>query len=91
MGKRLGVDVSKIKFVNLAPSDALTALQKGDIDAMACWEPFITKAIQAGGKFLMSGTKSELPGAEGAVDWMSVHTTIQVTDDFLSENPNSYP
>ncbi|UUZ92015.1 ABC transporter substrate-binding protein [Paenibacillus sp. P25] len=59
MGKELGVDVNKIKYVNLAPSDAVVALQKGDIDAMACWEPFITKAIQGGGKFLFSGTKSE--------------------------------
>lgn len=89
MGKELGVDVSTIKFVNLAPSDAVVALEKGDIDAMAAWEPFITKGIQAGGKFLFSGTKSELPDKKGAVNWMSVHTTIQVTDDYLSKNPNT--
>lgn len=89
MSKELGVDMKKIKFVNLAPSDALTALQKGDIDAMACWEPFITKAIASGGKFLFSGTKSELPDKKGDVNWMSVHTTIQVTDDFLKKNPNT--
>ncbi|AFC27279.1 nitrate/sulfonate/bicarbonate ABC transporter substrate-binding protein [Paenibacillus mucilaginosus 3016] len=89
MGKELGVDVSKIKFVNLAPSDAVVALQNGDIDAMACWEPFITKATQAGGKFLFSGTKSELPEKKGDVNWMSVHTTMQVTDAYLQKNPNT--
>ncbi len=89
MGKELGVDVSKIKFVNLAPSDAVAALQNGSIDAMAAWEPFITKAIQGGGKFLFSGTKSELPDKKGDVNWMSVHTTIQVTDKYLQENPNT--
>ncbi|MFD0694648.1 ABC transporter substrate-binding protein [Paenibacillus sp. GCM10027628] len=89
MGKELGVDVSKIKYVNLAPSDAVVALQKGDIDAMACWEPFITKAIQGGGKFLFSGTKSELPDKKGNVNWMSVHTTIQVSDDYIKKNPNT--
>ncbi|WP_018751170.1 ABC transporter substrate-binding protein [Paenibacillus sanguinis] len=89
MGKELGVDVEKIKYVNLAPSDAVVALEKGNIDAMAAWEPFITKAIQSGGKFLFSGTKSELPDNPGDVDWMSVHTTIQATDDFLTENPNT--
>ena len=47
MAAELGVDAKKIKYVNLAPSDAIAALQKGDIDAMACWEPFITKAIKA--------------------------------------------
>ncbi|MDI3327518.1 MAG: ABC transporter substrate-binding protein [Alicyclobacillaceae bacterium] len=89
MGKELGVDTSKIKYVNLAPSDALTALQKGEIDAMACWEPFITKAIESGGHFLFSGTKSALPDKKGDVKWMSVHTTLQVTDDFLQKNPNT--
>jgi ABC-type nitrate/sulfonate/bicarbonate transport system substrate-binding protein len=89
MGKELGVDVSKIKFVNLAPSDAVAALQNGSIDAMAAWEPFITKAIQGGGKFLFSGTKSELPDKKGDVNWMSVHTTMQVTDKYLQENPNT--
>lgn len=89
MATELGVDATKIKYVNLAPSDAVVALEKGDIDAMAAWEPFITKAIQDGGKFLFSGTKSELPDKQGDVNWMSVHTTIQVSDDFIKENPNT--
>lgn len=89
MSKELGVDASKIKYVNLAPSDAVVALQKGDIDAMAAWEPFITKGIQAGGRFLFSGTKSELPEKKGDVNWMSVHTTLQVTDAFFADNPNT--
>lgn len=89
MATELGVDASKIKYVNLAPSDAVVALEKGDIDALAAWEPFITKAIQGGGKFLFSGTKSELPDKQGDVNWMSVHTTIQVSDDFIAKNPNT--
>ncbi|WP_424769256.1 ABC transporter substrate-binding protein [Paenibacillus sp. sgz302251] len=89
MATELGVDASKIKYVNLAPSDAVVALEKGDIDALAAWEPFITKAIQGGGKFLFSGTKSELPEKQGDVNWMSVHTTIQVSDSFLADNPNT--
>jgi NitT/TauT family transport system substrate-binding protein len=89
MGEQLGVDVGKIKFVNLAPSDAVVALERGDIDAMAAWEPFITKGISAGGKFLFSGTKAALPELQGDVQWMSVHTTIQVTDGFLEKYPNT--
>ncbi|MBD2848526.1 ABC transporter substrate-binding protein [Paenibacillus sp. IB182496] len=89
MADELGVDASKIKYVNLAPSDAVVALERGDIDAMAAWEPFITKAIQNGGKFLFSGTKAELPDKQGDVDWMSVHTTIQVSDKYLADHPNT--
>ncbi|WP_424768206.1 ABC transporter substrate-binding protein [Paenibacillus sp. sgz302251] len=86
MAKELNVDFSKIKFVNLAPSDAVVALERGDIDAMACWEPFVTKAINQGGSFLFSGTKSELPGKQGDVDWMSVHSAMLVTGDYLDKN-----
>ncbi|MEK4174680.1 NitT/TauT family transport system substrate-binding protein [Aeribacillus composti] len=89
MANDYNVDIKKINFVNLAPSDALTALEKGDIDAMAAWEPFITKAINSGGKLLFSGTVDNFDGKEKSVDWMSVHTTLQVTDDFLKENPNT--
>lgn len=89
MAEEYGVDLSKIKVANLAPSDALTALQSGDIDAMAGWEPFITKAIANGGELLFSGTSNALEGNAKPVEWMSVHSTLQVTDDFLEENPNT--
>lgn len=88
MAKEYDVDINKIKVANLAPSDALTALENGSIDAMAAWEPFITKAISSGGKFLFSGTKNEL-GSNAEVNWMSVHSTLQVTDDYLEKNPNT--
>lgn len=89
MADELGVDFQKIKFVNLAPSDAVVALEKGEIDAMACWEPFVTKAINNGGKLLFSGMKSDLPEKKGDVNWMSVHTGMLVTDDYLSKNPET--
>lgn len=89
MAQEYGVDLTKIKVANLAPSDALTALQSGDIDAMAAWEPFITKAISGGGKLLFSGTSNALEGEAKPVEWMSVHTTLQVTGDYLKENPNT--
>ncbi|MGN1386029.1 MAG: ABC transporter substrate-binding protein, partial [Bacillus sp. (in: firmicutes)] len=88
MAKEYDVDIDKIKVANLAPSDALTALENGNIDAIAAWEPFITKAISSGGKFLFSGTKNEL-GTNKDVNWMSVHSTLQVTDDYLEKNPNT--
>jgi len=89
MGKELGVDVEKINFVNIGPSDGLAALQKGDIDALAAWEPFITKGIQAGGEFILSGRESNLPEKQGEVNWLSVHSTLMATEDFVAENPNT--
>jgi ABC-type nitrate/sulfonate/bicarbonate transport system substrate-binding protein len=89
MGEELGVDVSKVNYINLAPSDGLVALQRGDIDALAAWEPFITKGTQAGGEFILSGRQSNLPEKQGDVNWLSVHSTLIATDDFLAKNPNT--
>jgi NitT/TauT family transport system substrate-binding protein len=89
MAADLGVDLSKIQFVNIAPADQIAALEKGDIDAMACWEPWVTQGISIGGTFLFSGTLSALPDNPGPVSWMDFHTTVQVTRDFLDANPNT--
>ena len=86
MAKDTGVDVSKIKFVNMMPADQVAALSRGDIDMMAAWEPWVTKGIAVGGEFLFSGKLSRLPGKTGPVDWMNFHTTLQVTRDFLGKN-----
>ncbi len=89
MAKELGVDINKIKFVNMAPADQVAAVSRGDIDAMAAWEPWVTKGIAGGGVFLFSGKLSNLPEKKGPVNWMDFHTTIQVTRDFLQKNPET--
>lgn len=87
MGKELNVDTSKINFVTLSPSDQIAAMEHGDIDAMACWEPWVSNAQKAGGKLLFSGLKSYLGDKQGDVSWLSFYTTMQVTDSFLKEHP----
>ena len=89
MCKATGVDVNKIQFVNLGVSDQLAALDRGDIDAMAAWEPWVGKAIDHGGTLLFSGIKSNLPGAEGDVHWIDFYMTLQVTQDFYDKNPET--
>jgi NitT/TauT family transport system substrate-binding protein len=90
MAKDAGVDFSKIQFVNLAPPDAITALAKGDVDAMAAWAPWVFNAVkQAGGKVYFTGNKSHIPGKEGEVDWLLVHAGVVVSGKMLKENPNT--
>jgi ABC-type nitrate/sulfonate/bicarbonate transport system substrate-binding protein len=85
-----GVDFSKIQFVNLSPPDSITALAKGDIDAMAGWAPWVFNAVKhAGGKFYFSGNRSAIPGKEGQVDWMHVHAGVIASGKMLKENPNT--
>ena len=89
MCKATGVDINKIQFINLGVSDQLAALDRGDIDAMAAWEPWIGKALDHGGTLLFSGTKSNLPGAQGDVHWIDFYMTLQVTQDFYNKNPET--
>lgn len=83
------MDIDKIKFVILSPSEQIASFEKGDIDIMACWEPWVTNAVKLGGTLLFSGRKSYLPGYEGDVGWLSFYTTMQATDSFIEKNPNT--
>jgi NitT/TauT family transport system substrate-binding protein len=90
MARDHGIDFSKIQFVNLSPPDAVTALAKGDVDAMAAWAPWVFNAVkQAGGKVYFTGNRSLIPGKEGQVDWLHVHAGVVVSGKMLKENPNT--
>jgi ABC-type nitrate/sulfonate/bicarbonate transport system substrate-binding protein len=90
MARDHGVDFSKIQFVNLSPPDSVTALAKGDIDAMAAWAPWVFNAVkQAGGKVYFTGNRSLIPGKEGRVDWLHVHAGVVASGKMLKDNPNT--
>ena len=90
MARENGVDFSKIQFVNLSPPDAVTALAKGDIDAMAAWAPWVFNAVkQGGGKVYFTGNRSMIPGKEGAVDWLHVHAGVVASGKMVKESPNT--
>jgi len=89
MAKETGVDFSKIQFVNLSPPDGVTALAKGDIDAMAGWAPWVFTAVKNGGKVYFTGNRSYIPGKDGQVDWLLVHAGVVASGKMLKDNPNT--
>jgi ABC-type nitrate/sulfonate/bicarbonate transport system substrate-binding protein len=90
MAKETGVDFEKLQFINLAPPDQVTALAKGDIDAMAAWAPWVLNAVkQAKGKVYFTGKQSYIPGKEGAVDWLLVHAGVVTSGEYLQKYPNT--
>jgi NitT/TauT family transport system substrate-binding protein len=90
MARDTGVDFSKIQFVNLSPPDSVTALTKGDIDAMAGWAPWVFNAVkQGGGKIYFTGNRSFIPGKEGEVEWLYVHAGVIASGKMVKENPNT--
>lgn len=47
------VNPASVKLLDMAPSDALAAWLRGDIDAAYIWEPNLGKAVANGGKVLL--------------------------------------
>lgn len=88
MAKDFGIDLSKVQFVNLLPRQQLEAFQKGEIDAMACWEPWTTRAEEAGGQFYFSGTTSNIPDNQGSVNWLIDQSMLMTTTDRIEQDPD---
>jgi len=87
MAREFGVDLTRISFVNLLPAQQLEALQRGEIDAMACWEPWTSKAQAVGGKFYFSGSRSAIPGYEEAINWLVDQSVLMALQENLQRHP----
>jgi ABC-type nitrate/sulfonate/bicarbonate transport system substrate-binding protein len=89
MAKQYGVDYTKLVFVNLQPPDQAPALIRGDIDAMAVWQPWALAGIKLGGKLYFTGNRSYIDGKEQPVNWMYLDGGLNVPGKFLDKNPNT--
>ena len=89
LATELGVDRSTVTIYNLKPPELTVALDKGDIDAMASFQPYIYQATQAGAKLIASGNRSYWPGREGARNWVRSNSIVIVTKAMLDKNPNA--
>lgn len=87
MATDCNVDLDKVEFVNLLPHDQLAAFGDEKLDAIACWEPWTTKAQTMGGEFFFSGSRSEIPGMQGDVNWLINQSCLIVPDPHLEQNP----
>ncbi len=87
MSKDYGINLSKVKFVNLLPKDQLAAFAAGRLDAIACWEPWTTKARNMDGRMYFSGARSEIPGMEGDVNWLVDQGCLIVPEERLAKYP----
>ena len=87
MCNELGVDYDSIIFKNLDASGQLAALENGEIDIMACWEPYLHLAEEEGGTMLFRGNESYIPGAEGEVAWCPLYNPLCMRKEFITDHP----
>ncbi|MCP4396286.1 MAG: response regulator [bacterium] len=87
MAKDYQVDLDKIYFINLLPSDQLDAFHTHRLDAIACWEPWTSEAVAGGGQFYISGNRSEVPGMAGDVNWLVNQSCLIAPDESIQQAP----
>jgi NitT/TauT family transport system substrate-binding protein len=89
LATELGVDRSTTSVFNLKPPELVVALDKGDIDVMASFQPYIYQATLAGAKLIATGNRSYWPGREGPRNWVRSNSMVIVTKAMLDKNPNA--
>lgn len=78
--KDAGLDRSKVKILDMSPSEAIASFMRGDIDAAYIWEPSLNKIVEAGGKIIL--TSKEM-GDRGYITW----DVIVVQSEFARKYP----
>jgi len=86
--KSYGFDAASVQLVNMGPAEMITAFVRGDVDAVALWEPHSSKARKLGdGKTLVSGPYSFLGPQPVARRVYGDHAVLFVTETTLKEQP----
>jgi NitT/TauT family transport system substrate-binding protein len=79
-------DPSKVTLVNMAPAEMLSSFSRGDVIAIALWEPYTTRARKLfDGKVLVTGTRSAIPGKEGDRRIYADHGLLIGTETFIRD------
>ncbi|PIE31517.1 hypothetical protein CSA56_18100 [candidate division KSB3 bacterium] len=86
MAKDYGIELAAIEFINLLPQQQIEAFQRHEIDAVASWEPWTTRAIETGGILFFSGAASNIPHHEGPVNWLIDQSMLMTTAEHLEES-----
>jgi NitT/TauT family transport system substrate-binding protein len=91
--KTYGCDLSKVNLVNMPAQEGVSALANGSIDAYAGWQPFIGRALEAGGDkglhMLHYNNSSQMKGSEGPRKIHTSYAILYFNTAFLEKNPKT--
>lgn len=83
MVRDFSLDLDSMNFINAAPVRQLELFAAGEIDVVACWEPWVSQARYIGGRFYFSGLFSKIPGHEGPVNWLTGQSLLATYAAYL--------
>jgi NitT/TauT family transport system substrate-binding protein len=87
MAKDFGVDLEKVNFIDVPPTKQLELFVDGEIDGIACWEPWTSQAQYMGGRPYFSGLYSMIPGHDGKVNWLTGQSMLVTSAAILDGFP----
>ena len=87
--RRYKLDPARMQQFHMDMAESVAAFTRGDVDAIFGWEPNVTRAVQAGGKVLASGSRSFVPGQEGPHRMTPGHGVFSINTDFARDNPRT--
>jgi ABC-type nitrate/sulfonate/bicarbonate transport system substrate-binding protein len=87
--RRYKLDAARMQKYHMDMAESVAAFTRGDVDAIFGWEPNVTRAVQAGGKVLASGSQSFVPGQEGPHRMTPGHGVFSVSTEFAKGNPQT--
>ncbi len=76
-----GMSRNDVKIVNVAPPETVPAMDRGDIDAFALWEPWPSRALEAMG----NKAKILFPSSEKGMYAATLY--LQIRKEFADKNP----
>lgn len=93
LARRYGFDASKIKMINMAPSEGVIAASRGDVDMLLSWQPNLYRLVALGGTLYATGASLNFTNPPQMLaeqdKLLYQHSTILARQDWIDANPNT--
>lgn len=77
--RKFGLSPTSVTILGMAPPQQVAALEKGDVDALHTWEPFITTVLEKGGRVL--APLQELDPGPAYLGWAAKRKWLDANGD----------
>ncbi|MFL9922137.1 ABC transporter substrate-binding protein [Paraburkholderia fungorum] len=93
LGTKYGFDHTKIRMINMEPSEGVVAASRGDVDMLLSWQPFLYRLQQLNGTLYATGNTiyfTQPPQKLSEADkLLHQNSTLVANPAWLSAHPNT--
>ncbi|MBR0642380.1 ABC transporter substrate-binding protein [Plastoroseomonas hellenica] len=93
LAQRFGFDHTKIRMINMNPSEGVVAAARRDVDMLLAWQPFLHRLTTMGGSLYITGGRLHFTSPPEVLPerdkLLYAHSTILVTQEWIETRPNT--